>query len=289
MATTVQGGFDELLRSLSLTDYEAEIAAGRVRNVQAIFSAKYACARTPWAIGSYGRETIVRWKRDIDIMVALDDTYWPRYQSNSRAFLYDIRNMLNDAYGDTTVSSKQVAVRMMLSGGLQVDLVPTFVHDYGGFLMPNGQYGWQRTNPPYHDALMTAANARLQSRLKPLVRLMKAWNQTNGSHLRSFHLEMIVERIWQNATSLPRTPDAVATMLTYAGSWVRSAFPDPWVDSGQRLDTYLSNETRASVADNLDRDAGTAKAALDAEAAGRIDSAFSFWNIVFYKKFPAYG
>jgi hypothetical protein len=289
MATTVLKAFDELLASLALTESEQDIAAGRVRNIQKIFCSEYACYRAPWTIGSYGRETLIRWNRDIDVMVALDDVYWENSKADSRAFLYAIRDFLNEAYGDTKVSTKQVAVRMMLTGGLQVDLVPTFANGTNGFLMPDGSRGWQRTNPPYHDQLMTDANVRLGSRLKPLVRLMKAWNQTNGSHLRSFHLEMVVERMWRNANALPSTPAAVAETLKTAASWVGSSFADPWTGSGQLIDAYLSSDERDLAVRLLTEDAARAKDAIDYAAAGQVANAFERWNQVFYKKFPLYG
>jgi hypothetical protein len=152
---------------------------------------------------------------------------------------------------------------MMLSGSLQVDLVPTFVNDNGGFLMPDGRGGWQLTNPPYHDKLMSDSNVRLGSRLKPLVRFMKAWNYVNGHHLRSFHREMIVERMWRDASALPSVPDAMAQTLAAAVSWVETDFADPWTGSGLMLDSYLSSTEQAQVARLLKEDAARSKTALE--------------------------
>ncbi len=289
MATTIPSAFDELLSNLRLTATEQNIAAGRVRNIQEVFPQKYVCAKPPWTIGSYGRETIIRWSRDIDLMVALSDAYWARSKDDSRSFLYGIRNVLNAAYGETEVSTKQVAVRMKLGDGLQVDLVPTFEAISGGFYIPNGSGGWQLTNPPYHDALVTVANGRTNFGLKPIVRLMKAWNYANGRHLRSFHLEMIVERIWQNATILTPTPAMVAETLRCASDWVRSSFLDPWTSSGQMIDSYLSAAERDLAARMLDSDAADAKRALDFATQGEIAKAFERWNVVFRRQFPAYG
>ncbi len=289
MATTVTKAFDELLANLRLTEYEESMAAGRVRNVQKILTESYTCAQNPWAIGSYGRQTLVRWKRDIDMMVAFGDVYWPTYQYDSRSFLYAVRNVLNKAYGNTDVSSKQVAVRMLLTGGLQVDLVPTFVCASGGFYMPDGRKGWKKTNPPYHDTLMTDANVRLGSKLKPVVRLMKAWNHVNGRHLHSFHLEMVVERMWRNATALPATPAALCESLRAASSWVASSLADPWTGSSEMLDAYLNADERALTVRLLKEDAARAKDALKLAEDGEMVKAFERWNVVFNKQFPAYG
>jgi hypothetical protein len=72
--------------------------------------------------------------------------------------------------------------------------------------MPNGKGGWQTTNPPFHEELMSDADSRLNGDLKPLVRRMKLWNLREHSRLRSFHLEMMVERAWRNERKVPAIP-----------------------------------------------------------------------------------
>jgi hypothetical protein len=181
-------------------------------------------------------------------------------------------------------------VHLALGDGLEVDLVPGFYRTGDGFLIPNGAGGWQATNPPFHDQLMTDANVRLGGQLKPLVRVMKAWNITgNGGYLRSFHLEMMVQQMWRSATALPTLPEAVSKTLMAGGGWVRATHPDPWTGSGQNLDAYLSADRRAAAAKNMDDDAARAQAALHQASTGQTAQAFDRWDIVFGRHFPAYG
>lgn len=289
MATTVRLGFEEFLADLRLTPTEAAVATGRIGHIREFFAKNYVLARSPWTIGSYGRETLIRWRRDIDVMVALDGSYWKTYEGDSAAFLYWIRNALDKEYSNTQVSTKKVAVRMMLKSDLQVDLVPTFPLKAGGFFMPDGRGGWQATNPPFHDDLMAKANVRCNSQLKPAVRLLKAWNALNGRHLRSFHLEMIVQDIWKDANgSLGSNAHVMSETLRCAGSRVRKSLSDPWPGSRDRLDSYLSSDQRALAARLLDEDAVRAKAALEHEANGKTAAAFERWAVVFNRKFPGY-
>ena len=291
MATTVPAAFTELQGRLALTDNQRAIAAGRLTNLQSFFASNYVVAKAPWAIGSYGRHTIVRPERDIDIMVAFSVAdYWSRYQSDSRVFLRWLRDGLKPAYPRTRVGVRQMAVHLALGEDLEVDLVGGFHRNGGGFFIPDGSGGWQATNPPYHDQLMTDANVRLGSHLKPLVRVMKAWNiMGNRGRLRSFHLEMIVERVWQKASSLPPLPAVVAATLETGASWVRATHPDPWKGSGQNLDSYLTAETRSAIAKTMDEDAVCAKKAQACVAAGQTAKAFERWQVVFNHEFPAYG
>ena len=291
MPTTVPAAFTELQARLALTPKQRDIAAGRLANLQAFFAANYAVAKAPWAIGSYGRGTIVRPERDVDIMVALSvPEYWKRYKGDSRVFLRWLRDGLNRQYKNTRVGVRGMAVHLALGEGLEVDLVGAFRRTGGGLVIPDGAGGWQATNPPFHDQLMTDANVRTKSALKPLVRIMKAWNILgNGGRLRSFHLEMLVERMWRKASSLPALPVAVASTLKAGGGWVRVAYRDPWAPSGKNLDAYLSVDKRAAVAKTMEEDAIRAQAGLDYAAAGKIQKAFERWNIVFGRQFPAYG
>jgi len=291
MPTTVPAAFTELQARIALTPKQRDIAAGRLVNLQTFFADNYAVAKAPWAIGSYGRGTIVRPERDIDIVVALSvPEYWERYKRDSRVFLRWLRDGVNRKYPNTRVGVRGIAVRLALGEGLEVDLVGGFHYKGGGFVIPNGSGGWQATNPPFHDQLMTDANVRTKSALKPLVRVMKAWNiMGNGGRLRSFHLEMVVERVWQKATALPAMPTAVTATLKTGAGWVRAAHLDPWAGSGQRIDTYLTAANRAAVAKAMDEDAVRAQAALDYAAAGKTDKAFERWAIVFNHQFPAHG
>jgi hypothetical protein len=291
MATTIPAAFTELQGRLALTPNQRSIAAGRITNLQSFFAANYVVAKAPWAIGSYGRETIVRPERDIDIMVALDyPTYKDRYDNDPKGMLRWLRDGLDRQYANTHVGVRQIAVHLALGDGLEVDLVPGFHRSGGGFFISDGAGGWQATNPPHHDQLMTDSNVRLNSQLKPLVRVMKAWNiMGNGHRLSSFHLEMIVQKMWEDATSLPTLPIAVAKTLKAGGSWVRTAFPDPWTGSGKNLDSYLSAEKRAAAAKTMDEDAERASAALDYASAVQTAKAFDRWDVVFGRQFPAFG
>lgn len=189
MPTTVTAAFDELLGRLRLTDQQKKVARGRVNHLREFFDNNYEVAKSAWPIGSYGRDTIIRPERDIDVMVALSvSAYWSTYQSDSAKFLRWIRDGLNREYPDTRVNTRQIAVVIGLGEGLQVDLVAGFRRNGGGFLIPKGSGGWMPTNPPFHDELMEKSNLRLDSSLKPGVRLMKEWNRQNHGYLQSFHM-----------------------------------------------------------------------------------------------------
>ena len=173
---------------------------------------------------------------------------------------YFVRDKLNQRYAQTKVSSREVAVLLDFTV-IRADVVPAFRCNGGGFVIPNGRKGWTSTNPPYHTQLINARDVGLGSRLKPVIRLLKFWNIQNGGHLRSFHVKLMVWRMWQKATSLPVYSNAVMQSIGSMRGWLKSTFDDPW-DGGGHIDDYLSSDTRAKVIRMLDQDA---KASVEAE------------------------
>jgi len=203
MATTVPAGFDELLRRLALTENQKTTAAGHIASVKS-FLENYFEMTTDGAFstGSLRRQTMVRWTRDVDIMAVLSvPRYYSVHQDDSSRFLYMVRDALNERFDSTTVSSKRLAVRLDFAD-IVVDVVPCFRREGGGYLMPNGAGGWRATNAPFHSTLMKNANIASGQRLKPVVKLMKAWDIRNGHHLLSIHVELMVERMWRSAKVL---------------------------------------------------------------------------------------
>ena len=291
MPHTVAGGFSALLEDLGLTPRQEEVAEGRVGHLESYFDKYIVCAKLPFKIGSYERGTVIRWRRDIDVMVALHyPTYKDRYDDDSAAMLRWLRERLNIEYGDTIVTRQQVAIRMALGDGLQVDLVPTFPRSGGGFLMPDGSGGWRATNPPHHATEMSRANVALDLKLKPLVRVMKAWNEANSHHLQSFHLEMMVWEMWHNDKALPALPQAVSDTLRKGVTWMKYPMNDPWTDAGTRaIDTYLSADERGVVTRLFEADHSRAEQALAFDRAGQTAKAFERWGVVFTGRFPSYG
>ncbi len=287
MARTVEAAFDELLGRESLTANQILEAQIRINHLNNFLRSNLSLAGAPILTGSYARGTLCASERDIDILVPFSTShYWARYQANSRNFLYWVRGYLNDHYKRSDVSSRQVAVRLDFLT-FATEVTPGFHRQGEGYVIPNGTEGWLNTNPPFHARMMAEADVHHGGRLKPLVRLVKAWNLANGHRLSSFHVELMVESIkrWH---AIGSWPTEVATVLHYMPSWLQSPFPDPWL-SGGNVDDYLSADSRREVVKFVQDEAARAAQAEEYRRAGRIEAAFERWNMVIYKKFPAYG
>jgi len=288
MARSVEAAFNELLDSQRLTSAQVEVADTRINALQEFFENNFTMAEDAFKTGSYARGTICSGQKDVDLMAPLDyPTYKDRYDNDSRAFLYYVRDELNDRYWATKVSARQVAVTLDFTS-IAADVVPCFKRTGGGFLMPDGNRGWMATNPRYHAQLIANGDEAHNGRLKPLIRLIKAWNLVNGNHLRSFHVELLVYNMWNGNNIGISQSHNVRSTLGVMSSWVNSSCEDPW-NPPTRIDDYLSAQEKGTVIRMLQQDAVAAAKAEEYREAGKIEQAFERWNSIYRSTFPAFG
>lgn len=289
MPTSVEAGFNDFLARLALTQIQSKTANEKITSIRNFFANDFQMAEPVISVGSYRRDTIIRPQRDVDLLAVLSyDAYKNPYDNKSRDFLYMVRNALNNHYGSTEVSSKLLAVRVDFSD-MVVDVVPCFRRKGGGYLMPNGKNGWLATNPPFHTDLIANADAAKANKLRPIVRLMKEWNLLNGNHLTSFHVELLVERIWRRDGAIGSPSATLASTLKVMPSWVRTTFDDPWSEGGEKVDSYLSSAERQLAIRLLEEDARNSEMAETYRLNGRVQDAFERWKVVFRQAFPSYG
>lgn len=288
MGYTATTCFDELLSDLRLTPTQKSIADGRIEHLKTFFPTAFHMAREVWATGSYARDTVIRWHRDVDVMAIVASDYWPTYEPDSSKFVYRVRDKLNDEYPNTKVSSQGISVRVAAGEGIEVDVVPGFDRQGGGFLIPNGLGGWTSTNPPFHSTMARDLNVKLDFRFKPLVRLMKAWNEANGRPLTSIHIELLLNTMWNGESVVPAWPQAVQQSLLWMPIWLKHSFQDPW-SAGGFIDRRLTSDQRAKALAMVDADTDTARQALRLTQEGKHREANEAWQKVFRHKFPAYG
>lgn len=82
---------------------------------------------------------------------------------------------------------------------IRYDLVPAVISSYGyswsTTYIPKDDYSWQVTNPDDFNRILTEANVRYDNIVKPIVRLLKAWNAKKDFPLQPFALEQEVAKM----------------------------------------------------------------------------------------------
>lgn len=246
MATTTAKAFDEFRDRIALTD--AQSIKARSRRDQAIKYVKDAFPSSSdmpllkgFMIGSVDRGTAIRPLDDIDVMVQFrnKDEVFEKYRYDSQAFLYRIRNTLNAKTQIQQVGARGQAVRLFYKDGLHVDIAPVFHWSSGGYALPAGDGTWITTDPPAQKEWINKRQDELSGHLKKRVRFLKRWNHVHSRRLQSWHLEVMVARVFTSMSADSR--NGLMKFFEWAPGCVSVQDPDGY---GGDLSDYLTWNAR---------------------------------------------
>jgi hypothetical protein len=289
MPLTTAEAFNQFKEKLLVTDSQKDLIKGRRATVAGYLAKSFPGTSdlplsTTKVIGSAGRSTIIRPLDDIDVLAVFtnkDQIYERLYWNDSRKFLYRIRDALNK-YELEVVGARGQAVRLFYKEAPHVDIAPVFRWSSGGYALPNGTGGWLTTDPDVHDEWITQRHRGLDNRLKPMIRMVKRWNNVHSKYLKGFHIEVVLATVFSSIGGDSR--DACAKFF----EWGRDNLSvlDPAGHSGD-LSTYLPQTARANVLSNMRSAQDRATKANAAEDAGNHQEARRLWRGIFGDEFPA--
>ncbi|WP_405086357.1 CBASS oligonucleotide cyclase [Microbispora sp. NBC_01389] len=283
---TVGDAFEKFKSRFEATTTEEQNASARQQRIRGQLDASELEIRKDFLTGSYRRETKTKPLRDVDIFIVLSDLAY--LSEHPVVVLSDVQKILEPHYPGRTEPDR-FAVRVDF--GVQLvddtsgevmsfDVVPAFDHEDGGYLIPDDFTGqWVRTDPTVHAAMATAANKVYDGRWKPLVKMVKKWNDHASKPIQpSFLIEVMALEILAGAWggSYPRELRAFFAEAT-------ARIGEPWPDPA-RLGPNVSGQLEAdpyqrSAAQAALRDAERACThALRLEQQGRIGDALEAWQ-----------
>lgn len=285
MPYTVPVSFDRFIENISLKGKHWETAiARRDLIVQRLISGFDVVDAFP--TGSLVRETALRQRADMDIMVVLH--YRKHIEGKApNDVLQAVRDHLGNSAG--LVKKNGQAVTIHYTAWPKVDIVPVYFVGSDAknpiyYKFPDKNKGqWCDTDPRKHDLLV-----RQQSdRGRQLIQVIKTWNLAHSDYLRSFHIETMVLNFQAHGGSWPwevyRFFDLALTSIDY-----QMYHPD---SINGRVDDYLSYADRVQIKIRL----GVAKKqAMMAWYYYEIGGAshqksVDIYRTLFGDQFPAYG
>ena len=300
VAKTIVQGFQELRSRLEITDLQSSAVSQRHQNIREILKQELPVLEDggDFLTGSYVRKTMIAplKEADIDIFFVLNRSYY--YDNNQASLLDKVKSTLKKAYPNTADISRDGQAITISFHDFKVDVVPAF-HRMLSFFVPGYLIAntitktWVITNPKKHIEIWSKANQEHNGDLIPLIKMMKAWNKTNGALLTSFHLECLLLSIW-NGQSITDFPSAVLYAFGRARRFFR--YPllftvhDPAV-SDSNVGAYLNTrKKREAVLSRLEMAYTRAKKAQETASQGNIQEAFTNWQYIFGDYyFPAFG
>jgi hypothetical protein len=214
-----------------------------------------------------------------------------RLTQNSTSSLGKVRDALADRFPNTgvRVSCPAVVVPFGSKKSETTEVVlADFVKEEKGFKIyeiADCQGGWMRASPDAHLAYVAAANNRLNGKVKPLIRFLKAWKFYRDVPISSFYLELRVARYTNGESSIIYDVD-VHRVLNVLWDGQLASMYDPMGVSG----SISACTTVARKADALSK-LSTAMTRAEKAVAARTDrpsDAFDWWRLVFNDAFPTY-
>ncbi len=303
MPKTVRAAFDEFAARLEPTILQKADARIKHTGVRDCLGESLH-VESAFLTGSYGRSTIIRPPNDIDLFIVLS---YPKHGSDfynshdgAEKALRVFHYYLKICYPDTPIRKDHPAIHLDFTT-YGFDVVPAFLRNGGGYVIPN-RYGsgWMSTDPTKHAARTTAMNKATDNYFVPLVKIFKSWNRAHSDKLTGFHLEMAMVNAWPRAAPSLLAPMSPPAAVRYASAQVAAAalFPslssrlqyytaDPAGLSGN-IDAYLDANDRALTRQRLDSAAAESQIALRHERRDDHVSAINKWRDIFGDPFPAY-
>ncbi len=173
---------DSIGRSIAILDGRVRQHFGRETNQQLIF-------------GSYSRGTILPRsmdeKSDVDYMVVFTDS-----AATSQTYLNRLRRFVEVYYSRSEISQSHPTIVLSLNH-IRFELVPAINIWLSGLQIPakaSAFESWIDTDPTGFNQELSNANQAHRNLIKPLVRVMKYWNASNGYPFESYALEQDIVR-----------------------------------------------------------------------------------------------
>ena len=172
-------------------------------------------------IGSWCKDTRVRPPRDIDLYFLLSPDVYYRFQSYAEnrqsALLQEVKEVLQSTYSSTAMrgDGQVVVVRF---NTINVEVVPAFPLDNGRYCICDTHDGgrYKETDPKAEVDLVQTVHANNNNNLRPLIKMLKAWQSSCSVPISSFCLELSA------IDFLPQCPWRLRSYLYY--DWIARDF-----------------------------------------------------------------
>ena len=203
MAFSMNEAFDKFKSNLELSKTETEDVQGKHKAIREFLNGSFSLD-DDFLAGSYARWTKTKPLKDVDIICVLNPDKEKGYLNKPKVLLDDFRSKLITKYGKEAVppvNFRSVTVEFIKDEDeagrdkkvMSIDIVPSFAIGNAAYKIPDmPSNDWVKTNPQIHADLTTKANEKFDGEWKPLVKMIKKWNEFNGKPIKpSFLIEVM--------------------------------------------------------------------------------------------------
>jgi len=290
MAKTLTEGFDTFLGWLVPLTSEHNKATSHKDSVESCMVNNFECYNF-FETGSFGNGTGIRHFSDTDYFAVCASK---KLYSDSASTLRKVKEALQSTFWRTDgIEVRTPAVRIPFGtyASETLELTPctfngtvtTPVGSHASYDIPDNDGGWMKSSPKAHNAYVKKEDDRLGGKLKPLIRLVKAWKYYNSVPINSFYLELRITKYAEGESSIIYDID-----LKRFFKWLYDndlpRIQDPMGISGY----IVACNSDAKRTESLSKLA-TAHSRAEKAYAKRetdLDDCFYWWNLFFNGEFP---
>ena len=290
MAKTLSEGFDTFLNLLIPLSSEHDKSTSHKGSVESCMINNFDCYNF-FETGSFGNGTGIRHHSDTDYFAACASS---KLYNDSASSLRKVKEALQSTFWQTEgIEVRTPAVRIPFGSYASetIEVTPctfngtisTPVGSHASYDIPDNEGGWMKSSPKAHNAYVKREDDKLSGKLKPLIRLVKAWKYYNSVPVNSFYLELRVTKYAEGESSIIYDTDLKRFFkLLYDNNL--PSIQDPIGISGYIV-ACNSDSKRTEALSKL----ASAHSCAEKAYAKRdidLDDCFYWWNLFFNYEFP---
>lgn len=291
MARTVDEGFEKLLKKLVPLSTERNKAISHRSSVRSCLVSNFGCS-SMFETGSFGNKTGVRHFSDTDYFAVCPPE---NLRGNSSYVLRKVKEALQYTFPRTSnisVNSPSVTISFGKFASEDIEVTPCFYHKFietplgkkKSYAIPNGSGEWMLSSPQAHNAYVEKHNKRLNGKLKPLIRLVKAWKYYHNVPISSFYLELRITKFAEDRKNIIYDVDLYRIIKKLYDIELAS-IQDPMKVSGL-INACSTDKKREATLSKLSTALSRATKACSAKDKN-LDDCFYWWKMFFNKEFPS--
>lgn len=200
MWIAVRQRFEQFHRNLALTPLQQVDGLTKRNGVVSCLNRAYYGTHSDTAnsffVGSWGKDTAIRPPRDVDVYFLLPVAVYHRFQSHiwnrQSTLLQEVKNRLAITYHNTDMRGDGQVV-VVNFGSYSVEVVPAFLLQNSRYWICNTHDGgfYKETDPWAEVNYIEAVDKANNHNLRPLIRMLKAWQAYCSVPIKSFQLELL--------------------------------------------------------------------------------------------------
>ena len=288
MPRTVDEGFRDFLKKLTPSNYESDAEKRHRASIEQCIKSNFGLLRF-WRTGSFGNGTSISGYSDVDYMASI-----PRrnLKQNSSYSLTKLRAVLAKRFPNTGVRTSCPAV-VVPFGTDAKETTEVTLADYlrttSGFKIydiPDCTGDWMEASPDAHNEYVRSVDSKLSSKVKPLIRFIKAWKYLQNVPISSFYLELRVAKYASSEECILYSID-IQHVFALLDNINLAQIRDPMGISGY-ISPCKSDADLLIAKSKVSTALSRATKACEAEERVNIKEAFDWWDKLFAYKFPGY-